>query len=181
MALPKYTPHYSVADYQQWEGDWELWNGVAVAMTPSPFGRHQWVAGQWIAKLTTQLEAIGCRDCYVLGETDWIIASDTVVRPDVSLICGKFPERHIERPPVLILEILSESTADKDRTAKHQLYEREGVQYYFLIDPNTESSNTQSIEPYELHDGHYRPLPTTSPLQLTLHPNCQITLPPLLP
>ena len=27
-------------DYQQWEGAWELWNGVAISMTPSPFGRH---------------------------------------------------------------------------------------------------------------------------------------------
>ena len=37
---PKYQPHYTVDDYQHWEGDWELWNGVAVAMAPSPFGPH---------------------------------------------------------------------------------------------------------------------------------------------
>lgn len=37
---PRYEPRYTIADWRQWEGCWELWNGLAVAMTPSPFGRH---------------------------------------------------------------------------------------------------------------------------------------------
>jgi hypothetical protein len=37
---PRYEPCYTVEDYRHWEGRWELWNGVPVPMTPSPFGRH---------------------------------------------------------------------------------------------------------------------------------------------
>ncbi|WP_261344782.1 hypothetical protein [Neorhodopirellula pilleata] len=28
-ALRKYVPHYTFADYRTWEGDWELWDGIA--------------------------------------------------------------------------------------------------------------------------------------------------------
>ena len=31
-SVPRYTPRYSVSDYQLWEGDWELWDGIAIAM-----------------------------------------------------------------------------------------------------------------------------------------------------
>jgi hypothetical protein len=36
----RYSPNYTIKDYRQWQGDWELWRGIAVAMTPSPFGKH---------------------------------------------------------------------------------------------------------------------------------------------
>jgi hypothetical protein len=38
---PRYLPHYTVADHAAWEGDWELLDGVALAMTPSPFWGRQ--------------------------------------------------------------------------------------------------------------------------------------------
>ena len=47
---PRYDPHYTLDDYQRWEGDWGLSNGIAVAMTPSPFGRHAQLLAQ-LAKL----------------------------------------------------------------------------------------------------------------------------------
>lgn len=37
---PRYQPHYTVEDYRQWEGRWELMGGVAIAMSQSPFGQH---------------------------------------------------------------------------------------------------------------------------------------------
>ncbi len=50
-AAKKYLPHYTIDDYQLWAGDWELWNGIAVAMTPSPFGRHQALASRLLVAL----------------------------------------------------------------------------------------------------------------------------------
>ena len=84
---PRYLPHYTVADYRLWEGDWELWEGIPVAMTPSPFGRHQELTVKLAAALLGAVEASGC-EAKVLAEIDWIIADDTVVRPDVVLVCG---------------------------------------------------------------------------------------------
>lgn len=39
--VPRYIPRYTIDDYQHWEGDWELIDGVPIAMTPSPFGHHE--------------------------------------------------------------------------------------------------------------------------------------------
>ena len=133
-ASPNYLPHYTFADYASWQGDWELWHGVPVAMTPSPFGRHQWLAGQIMRQFLNSLDA-ECGDCFVLMETDWIVADDTVVRPDVVIVCGAFPERHIVEPPRLIVEVLSPSTEEKDRTAKRELYASQSVEFYLLVDP----------------------------------------------
>ena len=100
-AFPKYLPHYTLADYALWQGDWELWQGVPIAMTTSPFGRHQWIAGEIGYQFKQSLRE-DCEDCFVLMETDWIVAEDTVVRPDIVIVCGAFPERHIMEPPRLI-------------------------------------------------------------------------------
>jgi len=133
--VPRYLPHYTVTDYEQWEGDWELWQGIPVAMTPSPFGRHQRCSLRLARSLLTAIEAEDCK-AEVLQEIDWIISDDTVVRPDVVVLCGDAPERHVTESPALVAEILSPSTADKDRNDKLRLYEDNGVDYYLIVDPN---------------------------------------------
>ena len=40
-SVPQYLPNYAVADYNLWQGNWQLIDGVAVAMSPSPFGPHE--------------------------------------------------------------------------------------------------------------------------------------------
>ncbi len=171
MPAPKYIPHYTVADYEQWEGSWELWNGTAVAMTPSPFGRHQKVLARLAQRLLNAIDAAGCERCEVVVELDWIIDDDTVVRPDLSVVCNADSDRYIDQPPALIIEVLSASTEAKDRSAKFALYEQQSVRYYILIDPDTMQS-----ERYELaENGAYQPMhsPATT---LSLHQNSQIQL-----
>lgn len=46
------------------------------------------------------------------------------------------PERHVTELPALIAEILSPSTADRDRNEKLSLYQDNGVNYYLIADPN---------------------------------------------
>ncbi|MGF1642658.1 MAG: Uma2 family endonuclease, partial [Thiotrichales bacterium] len=50
----------------------------------------------------------------------------------------------------LIFEVLSPSTADKDRHTKFALYEREGVAWYCIVDPESAVAKV-----YRLHDGRY--------------------------
>ncbi|NPA51584.1 MAG: Uma2 family endonuclease, partial [Aquificae bacterium] len=52
MILPKYLPHYTYEDYKNWEGRWELIDGVPYAMSPAPAPKHQIVSN----KIATQLE-----------------------------------------------------------------------------------------------------------------------------
>ena len=84
-AALKFAPHYTHKDYVQWMGDWELWEGIAVAMSPSPFGRHQRVVTALAAELLGELRRTNSL-ATALARLDWIIADDTVVRPDVMVV-----------------------------------------------------------------------------------------------
>jgi len=45
MSLPQLRhPGYTIEDWKTWEGRWELINGVAYDMTPSPSFEHQRVS-----------------------------------------------------------------------------------------------------------------------------------------
>jgi hypothetical protein len=45
MSSPvKILPHYTYADYVQWEGQWELIDDIPYAMSPSPVPKHQRIA-----------------------------------------------------------------------------------------------------------------------------------------
>ena len=134
---PKYLPHYTVEDYNLWEGDWELWQGTAVAMTPSPFGRHSQLLAQLARAFGNAVEAADC-EATVLAEIDWIISNDTVVRPDLTIVCGDAPERHVEDTPAVVVEILSAATRERDETFKKDLYQEQGVRWYLIVDPNTD-------------------------------------------
>lgn len=62
------------------------------------------------------------------------------VQPDIVFVST--PRLHIVRedwiqgPPDLVIEILSPSTAGRDRTIKRQLYRRQGVPEYLIVDPD---------------------------------------------
>ena len=70
----------------------------------------------------------------VYTELDWKINEETVVRPDLMIICGETQGNYLEFPPVLIIEILSPSSINKDRVIKFDLYREQGVKYYIMID-----------------------------------------------
>ena len=129
----KYQPHYFVSDYQQWEGEWELWFGTAVSMSPSPFGPHERAIAKFVAQIDASITKDGCA-CAVYAGLDWIVQENTVVRPDVMLVCGTQPTRYLESPPSLTIEVLSESTATKDLHAKRELYEEQKVEHYLIVD-----------------------------------------------
>jgi len=126
---------YTYDDYKKWKGDWELIYGHPYAMAPSPTGKHQYIMmkiGYWLNK---KLEELNCNECFVLGETDYIISNDTVLKPDVALVCGKLP-KFIQKPPIAIFEIISPSTKIRDEITKKEIYEKEGVKNLFLLYPD---------------------------------------------
>ncbi|MGC8783703.1 MAG: Uma2 family endonuclease, partial [Armatimonadota bacterium] len=80
MVVPKYLPHYTYADYVQWEGRWELIEGIPFAMSPQPSFRHQRISHRIAEELGRALE--GCERCRAVLPVDWKISEDTVVQPD---------------------------------------------------------------------------------------------------
>ena len=132
-------PHYTYDDYAQWEGRWELIQGIPYAMAPLPVIKHQQISGKIFRYLDELLEE--CGKCQVLLPVDWPIAEDTVVQPDVLVVCdGNIGIKKLEVTPIMVFEILSPSTSRKDKIIKYQLYEQAGVKYYCIVDPETNSA-----------------------------------------
>jgi Uma2 family endonuclease len=147
-----WLPHFTYKDYEQWKGDWELIRGFPYAMSTAANRRHQYVAAQFVFTVIEQLKknTSNC-PCEVLYESDWIIGDQTVVRPDVMIICNTPPSDFVRTPPVLVLEIFSAGTRMKDRNVKFNLYQSNGVKYYLMADPEK-----NSIEIFKLKNNRYQ-------------------------
>ncbi len=142
-------PNYSYKDYELWEGDWELIYGVPFAMSPAPSIQHQTISNNIAWQLKNLL--LECLDCKPLLPVNWRVDEQTVVQPDNLIICDEpESETYLTKAPTLIFEILSKSSAAKDRRIKFRLYEREGVRHYIIVDPK---SSVAKI--YNLHNGKY--------------------------
>jgi Uma2 family endonuclease len=166
----KYLPQYEVSDYNLWEGNWELIDGIPYAMSPSPIRKHQVLATLLSRQIGHGLEKLQstCGNCIEVQELDWIIAKNTVVRPDIAIICDQTGD-YISSPPVLIIEIISSSTALKDRQVKFDRYQEQGVKYYIIADPETKRYNV-----FELIDGQYKEQEQLS--QFIIHDNCVLQI-----
>ncbi len=152
MQKVKHIPHYTYEDYKSWKGDWELVDGVPFAMSPSASAKHQRVQGELLFQIKGAFKKISCKnDCSVFTDLDWIVNSETVLRPAISVVCGVKVTGFIEQPPLLVVEILSQSTAYIDRIVKKDIYEANGVKYYLIADPEK-----QTVVVFELTGNAYQ-------------------------
>ena len=167
------VPRFTLADHRTWEGDWELWDGIPVAMSPSPVSRHQGIALEVAALAREQLRRrAGCR-CRVRLELDWHAGEDTLFRPDVMVLCGEdLDHDYPTRPPALIVEVLSPSTRHIDLGFKRRRYRACGVPNYFVVDPED-----GLLERLLGEDGHRR----SDAVTVRLHEGCEVTLPRRIP
>lgn len=140
---------YTVADYELWEGEWELICGQPVAMTPSPGLAHQ----RLVAAAFRQLDAAlaDCSPCEVLFEIDVELAEDTLVRPDLVVFCYPAEGERLAMAPEVIFEVVSHRSGRRDEIVKYDLYQREGVAHYGLVYPEA-----KKVKLYRLQEGQYR-------------------------
>ena len=143
MSLPQLKhPGYSIEDWKDWEGRWELIDGVAYDMTPAPSLVHQEISSNLhIAIGNAMSEAkrkAGGGDCKVFAAPTDVYLESGVVQPDLLVVCdpAKLSSRGIEGAPDLVVEILSPRTAGKDLTRKRWTYEAAGVPEYLTVDPD---------------------------------------------
>ncbi len=80
----------------------------------------------------------------ILGSSaGYDLPSGDTVEPDVSFLSDSKikagpapqPEQFIRLVPNIVVEILSPATAQKDRTEKRSVYEENGVEEYWIVDP----------------------------------------------
>ncbi len=169
----KILPHYTYEDYCNWEGRWELIDGIPFAMSPAPTPKHQLVGGNLITEFNIALKKVKCKKCKVYEFIDVKFSEDTILQPDVCIVCEPITKHFLDFPATLVVEILSPATAFKDRNSKFFLYEKMGIKYFLIVD-----IERQIIEINTLHSQQYQ-LTTYSgsePFQFVLEDECIISV-----
>ncbi|OLN30809.1 Uma2 family endonuclease [Desulfosporosinus metallidurans] len=136
---------FTYQDYLTWPINerWELLNGRAYNMTPAPSRRHQEISGQLLTLFNNYLKGKTCRvyaapfDVRLPQLQESAEQTSTVVQPDLVVVCDKTKLDHLgcKGSPDLVVEITSPSTFQKDLKEKFILYERVGVQEYWIVYP----------------------------------------------
>jgi Uma2 family endonuclease len=168
----KILPHYTYHDYLEWEGRWEIIEGIPYAMSPAPTPRHQWLAVNILTELRNAVKKSKCMHCKVYDFIDFKPQEDIVVQPDALIVCGEIEKNYLDFSPALVVEILSPSTAVKDRNNKFHIYESQKIPYYLIID-----SDKNTIEIYKLNaDNKYatETFDAASAYHFTLTDDCGI-------
>ncbi len=149
MALPAERARYTFADILSWNEDEhiEIITGEAYMMaTPSRI--HQEITGELFRQLANFLEGKQCKVYPApfgvrLFERDGDSTEDidTVVEPDISVICdrSKLDKRGCKGAPDMVIEVLSPSSLRHDRLVKLNLYQQAGVLEYWIVDPQNKA------------------------------------------
>ncbi|MBS2970652.1 Uma2 family endonuclease [Metabacillus sp. KIGAM252] len=105
-------------------------------MTPSSSWYHQSIVLNVGSLFKGCLKDKSCR-VFTAPLDVFLSEEEDVVQPDVFLVCDKtrMTSKGCNGAPDLVIEVLSPSTAFKDRNIKKEKYEKHGVKEYWIIDP----------------------------------------------
>ena len=157
--------HYTLDDYYALPDEQrvELIDGVFYDMA-APSYLHQIVLGQLFRLFSDCIEQhdmpcdVFMAPCDVRLDRD----NDTMVQPDLLVICGRQDYLHMKRlegAPSMAVEVLSPSTRSRDMILKLYKYEKAGVREYWIVDPEQRTVtvhffDTDHYDPvrYSFHD-----------------------------
>lgn len=133
--------------YQEepWE---ELINGEVVAMSPRPTFNHNRIASRIYLAFENYLK--GKRCTAIADGTDLYLTEKDRFVPDMMVVCDRDKIRRdgVHGAPDLVVEVLSHSTANRDRGYKKEAYAKCGVREYWIVNPTD-----RSVEVYLLSEG----------------------------
>lgn len=129
----------------------ELLNGKVVMMSPRPRIDHLCVVGNIYRQFANYLSGKQCI-AYPDGADVFIDDKNRVI-PDGMIICNRdiIKQNGIHGAPDLVVEVLSRSTAQNDRTIKKEIYAKAGVKEYWIVD-----IGNKAVEVYLNHDKNLR-------------------------
>ena len=128
-------------------------NGVIYDMSPAPGYQHGIINGNIYTVIKQGLKKSIC--LVSMENLDFRFhpeENDDYVCPDIMVICDR---KHLKGGaysgvPKFIVETLSPSTAKRDKSEKKDIYEKAGVEEYWIVAPQG-----KSVEIYYLEDGKY--------------------------
>jgi Uma2 family endonuclease len=125
----------TIDDFEQWErrqpDRYERIGGI-VRMMVGGTADHSTIAGNLFARLRPHLRGHPCR---VFVEGPKVIVGDALAYPDLAITCTPMGGKDMTVPdPVILVEVMSRSTADYDRGSKWLAYQQIGsLEQYVLI------------------------------------------------
>jgi Uma2 family endonuclease len=131
--------------------------GGDVILSPPPLPRHSKAQGSARRFLGGPFDDDDGREgpggWWIFVEVDVMLAPHDVVRPDLAgwrrdRLSQPGLKRPIDVVPDWVCEVLSPSTAARDRITKRRLYAQAGIPFYWLIDPEL-----RAVEALALRDG----------------------------
>ncbi|MBR1914618.1 MAG: Uma2 family endonuclease [Lachnospiraceae bacterium] len=115
----------------------------------SPGLTHQTVYGELFYQISAYIKSKN-GSCWIVPDFDTKLdtAEDTIVRPDISIICDpdKLTERRCEGAPDWIIEIVSPGNPKHDYLTKLELYQRTGVREYWIVDPRKKTVTVYRLD-----------------------------------
>ena len=107
-------------------------------VTPSPVTRHQRISRNLLHLIQTYLDTNPLGEIFY-APLDALLSEFDIVVPDLLYLSRErarfLTEKNLQGPPDFVIEILSPSTRSRDERLKRDLYERVGVQEYWLVNP----------------------------------------------
>jgi len=149
------TVVYTYDDYLLLPNDgkrYEIIDGE-LAVTPAPSTEHQEISLRLEKALLQHIEQHNWGKLYH-APVDVVFSMTDVVQPDIVLVSKDrthiITKKNIVAAPDVVVEILSETTENTDRTAKKAMYERFGVKEYWIVDPPA-----RTVEVYRLQGNRF--------------------------
>lgn len=168
MALPPEKASYTFADCLTWNEKEriEIIDGEVFLMAATT-SIHQEISMEISRQIANFLEGKRCRvypapfDVRLFEKNgDAPEDVDTVVEPDISVVCdkSKIDMYGCKGAPDLVVEILSPSTQRYDQLVKLNLYQRAGVREYWIVDPENRTIRVMlhagdgTLRPHEIYE-----------------------------
>lgn len=143
-AMKAVDPRVTYAELEQWPDDgrrYELYGGEAIVV-PAPLPIHQVVALRIYDALKIHADKTG--GLALCAPLDIVFSEYDVLQPDVVFFDAE--RRHkinlhsaVRIVPNLVVEVLSRSTAARDRGRKLEIFAHYAVPEYWIVDPNAKT------------------------------------------
>ncbi len=127
----------------------EIHDGNLVMSASPHLVRHQTAVGNiyYVLRTFAAAQQLGC---VFVAPADVVLGPKRVVQPDVLFVAQArrgILGAAVMGAPDLVVEVLTPSTAEIDRTIKRMFYEEAGVLEYWLVDPETRTVEVLALEP----------------------------------
>ena len=137
---------------------WELLRGELI-MVPGPNTAHQRITLNLAFSLRTFVEKESLGEVFITPY-DVVFSHSNVLQPDLLFVSKEqqsiITDANIQGAPALVVEVISPSTASKDRELKREIYAEHGVSEYWLVDPDVRTISVMSLQDRDFREvGNY--------------------------